>query len=461
MKKNYSFVSLLLWKISGNEIWLIKESPTVYNYYASQGLILLMTFLFASFCGTFAGYAFSDNTFIIYLFGFVWGFLVYSIDRMMVQSIDKVNVDQMGLIRKTYIYFFPRVFLGVLLALFMSSPLDHFLFKDQIEDQMQKNAQQSWIGFQDKLKSAMDLDGQKGNVNKKSLYIDQLRNALGKNPTTSIYIEAKNSYDNQYPNLLSIQKEKNMKFLEKNKALSNVPILYNNSAMRNRMDFKSNQYNIYMYKLSQYQKALASYNRIRNEILKYENIMNQEKEKYYYEINKKIQSQESELATISSHLDSDNKKLHERTENRKSFVESMHGFDTKFMTLLTHPDFGVQFLRWFIFLVFLVIEILPTWMKLNGKPTEYDLRLSLYRDNRIKQAKTNFASSEEILDKKHQLELSLLNEKENIRKNIELENYSKILNEMAKKQSAIAFAILNEWESQVVKESNYNEYINK
>jgi TM2 domain-containing membrane protein YozV len=81
-----------------------------------------MTFFFAAFCGAFAGNEFGSNIFITIFFGLIWGLLVYSIDQMMVQTIDKVYVDTISSSKKFWKYFFPRILLGCLLALFMSSP---------------------------------------------------------------------------------------------------------------------------------------------------------------------------------------------------------------------------------------------------------------------------------------------------------------------------------------------------
>lgn len=53
----------------------------------------------------------------------------------------------------------------------------------------------------------------------------------------------------------------------------------------------------------------------------------------------------------------------------------MRGFDTKFTTLFLMPNWGVQVLKWAIFLALLVIEILPTYLKLKTPVGQYDMKM--------------------------------------------------------------------------------------
>jgi hypothetical protein len=141
--------------------------------------------------------------------------------------------------------------------------------------------------------------------------------------------------------------------------------------------------------------------------------------------------------------------IDEKTESQKSFVENLRGFDTKFMTLLTHPNFGVQFLRWFIFLVFLLIEILPTWMKLMGKPREYDKKLDLIREKRVTEFEKVVQQDEQIAENKKKSEIQLAEDKEKQRCIKELENHQKMLDKLSIKYENITTQILDDWEEKV------------
>jgi hypothetical protein len=395
-----------------------------------------MTFFFAAFCGAFAGYDFGGNWWITILFGLIWGLLVYSIDQMMVQTIDKVYVDNLSVIKKFAVYFFPRLFLGILLALFMSSPLDHFLFEGQIKKQMQINADATWMRYQKELKGAMDIEGTQNELNNLQSNRDSLIIARSKYPNTVTFREAKDNYDREYPKLRPLEVDKNNKNYEKNGAWSKIPEDTLGRKIRN-----SKEYNTYLSKETEYKKAVTVYNNKNNEVKEYEAIRKQEIDKYQKDIENKIAKQDTLIDKSIKKLDSDKETIDVKTEEKKEFLEELTGFDTKFMTLLMHPDFGVQFLRWFIFLVFLMIEILPTWMKLMGKPKDYDIKLDEIKNEHVKEIQYEHKNAEI----QRQFEMELVIEQEKQRKSIELDNHKKILEQIAEKQYDMAQMILNEW----------------
>jgi len=460
-KRKYSNLQKAFWVVSGNEVWIIKECTTTYNYYTSQGLILFMTFLFASFCGAFAGTAFGNNWAITLLFGLIWGFLVYSIDRMMVQSIDKVHVEQLTVKKKFWVYFFPRLFLGILLAIFMSSPLDHYLFKEQIADQMQKNADATWMQYQNDLKSAMDLSGTENRQKDYKSDRDSLNIAKGKNPNTASFKEAKANYDREFPKLKPLETEKNNNNYEKNLAWNQIPTYYDTIKHENVKIRTSNEYQTYLVKRREYDNSVTAYNSKYTEIKNYQSIMADEIRKYEEELSTKIAKHDTIIDKLTNKIESINDTIDNKIQTKQDFLGKLQGFDTKFMTLLTHPDFGVQFLRWFIFLVFLMIEILPTWMKLMGKPTEYDLKLHQYKLKQVKAIEQSINQDDELFEIKKQSELELAVEKEKQRREIELENHKKILNNIAEKQNSISIAILDEWEEKVKNNSKVDDFVNK
>ncbi|MDR0602972.1 MAG: DUF4407 domain-containing protein [Bacteroidales bacterium] len=446
----YTLLQRVLWGISGNEIWLIKQCPTTYKYYSRQGLLFVTTFLFAAFCGGFAGHDFGGTWKITILFGLIWGLLVYSIDQMMVLTIDKVHVDKLSTAKKILIYFFPRIFLGILLALFMSSPLDHFLFKDQIEYQMQIDADSTWMKYERELKKTMDIEGTQNELKSYQSKKDSLSIAKGKNPNTVTFQEAQSNYERELPNLLTLEAKKNDKNSEKKIADSKVPI-----DSLGQQIISSDEYRVYLSKRTEYDRAVTDYNNKHKEVEEYKSIIKAEKEKYQKDLENRIAKQDTLVDKSIKKIESDKETVAVKTDEKQKFVKGLNGFDTKFMTLLTHPNFGVQFLRWFIFLVFLMIEILPTWMKLMGKPTEYDIKLDKIKNERIAELeKAIDEERQEAEDErkkaeiKRQSEIALVIEQEKQRYDIELENHRKILENIAEKQYNIAQMILSKWEEE-------------
>lgn len=449
MNKNWTFIQKVLWSISGNEVWIIKDCPTAYKYYARQGLLFIMTFFFAAFCGAFAGNEFGGDIKIMLLFGLIWGLLVYSIDQMMVQTIDKVYVDTISTKSKFLKYLFPRMFLGCLLAMFMSSPLDHYLFKEQIEDQMKKNADKSWMSYQSDLKKAMDIEGTQKRQKDYQANRDNLSKTIGESPTTITYQEASQNYQKENPKLLQLATIKDNRKTEKDKSWKTIPERYDDVKNRLVKNENTSAYRDYEEKTRLYNNANNEYAHKLKEVNGYKRIMREEVINHEKQISEKIRQQDDVIQKLSTKIENDNKTVSLGTTNRKLFVEKQNGFDTKFMTLLTHPNFGVQFLRWFVFLVFLLIEIIPTWMKLMGKPTEYDVKLDKIRKRRITELEVDIQQEEQIADIKKTTEIQIAIEKENHRKTIELDLYKNTLDEIQMKYENIAKSILQDWEDSV------------
>jgi len=453
MDKKVTMIQKIMWAISGNETWIIKDCPTDYKYYSRQGLLFVMTFFFAAFCGAFAGNEFGSNVFITIFFGLIWGLLVYSIDQMMVQTIDKVYVDTISSNKKFWKYFFPRILLGCLLALFMSSPLDHYLFREQIEDQMQKNADITWMAYQEKLKNAMDIEGTQSRQKSYQSSRDSLSTAKGKNPSTIAFKEAKENYDRENPKLSQLEISKNNKNSEKNQAWNRIPERYDTLTHKMVKIRNTSEWDFYIGKVTEYNNAVTTYNTKNKEVNGYADTMRAERIKYEKELDVKIQKQDTIISKLTDKLEDDNATIEDKTKDKQAFLESLQGFDTKFMTLLTHPNFGVQFLRWFIFLVFLLIEILPTWMKLMGKPREYDKKLDMTRKKRIKEFEKIVQQDEQIAENKKQSEIKLADEKEKQRQIKELDNHQKMLDKLSVKYENITSQILDDWEEKVKQEN--------
>jgi hypothetical protein len=450
----YTILQRLLWSISGNEVWLIKKFPTTYKYYSRQGLLFVMTFFFAAFCGAFAGYDFGGNWWITILFGLIWGLLVYSIDQMMVLTIDKVHVKDLSVKKKLGTYFFPRLFLGILLALFMSSPLDHFLFEGQIKKQMQINADSTWMRYHKELESVMKLEDTRKELDRLQRNKDSLDNAKNKDPKTIIFQEAKTSYDQESLRLRSLNDFRNNKEREKDMAWNRIP-----PDSLGQKDKTSREYFTYLSKQNEYDRAVKDYISKEKEVGGYKEIITKERTKYQEDLENRIKRQDTLVVKSAQQFSSNRETIDSKTKEKQDFLSQLDGFDTKFMTLLTLPDFGVQFLRWFIFLVFLMIEILPTWIKLMGQPTDYDIELDKIRkehleDIRHEREKAKIQRQSEMEDIQHerekakiqrQFEIERLIEQEKQRKSIELDNHKKILEQIAEKQYNIVQMILNEW----------------
>ncbi|NVN96645.1 DUF4407 domain-containing protein, partial [Candidatus Nomurabacteria bacterium] len=125
--KGYSRIQKFFWMISGSEISVLEKCPNDFNRHANIGLMIIMTAFFASSTAFIAGTTFvKDNIWGVVGFAAVWGMLIFSLDRSMVNSIKK---DPAWNKKQFWTYFWPRFILAIILSFFMTIPLDHIVFK--------------------------------------------------------------------------------------------------------------------------------------------------------------------------------------------------------------------------------------------------------------------------------------------------------------------------------------------
>jgi hypothetical protein len=142
-----NFLTEMLAKCSGAHIPTLEKCPTQAGKYASVGITIIFTGIFAAFSG---GYAFykvfnkevvnslgeTENTFFYgaILMGLLWGFMIFNLDRFIVMSMRKQNEFWRELVTAT-----PRIVLAIIISLVVAKPLEVRLFQDRITAQISDN----------------------------------------------------------------------------------------------------------------------------------------------------------------------------------------------------------------------------------------------------------------------------------------------------------------------------------
>lgn len=143
-EKIYSF----FWWLAGANSDILKEHIIDHNKYFQMGVAVFITAVMATFTGGFAiHYAinkgFDGEISIVTIIGALfWGFVILSLDRFLVISINKKGnaLIQPTWQKKFYFflkeltYAFPRVFLAILIAQVVLVPMELYFFKNQIEN---------------------------------------------------------------------------------------------------------------------------------------------------------------------------------------------------------------------------------------------------------------------------------------------------------------------------------------
>lgn len=120
-------ITRFFWFCSGAHEPLLKRLPTETNKYVGIGGTVFFTGLFAALAAGYALYTVFDSLVLAMFFGFLWGLMIFNLDRFIVSSMKKRNNAwsewKMAL---------PRLVFAVLLAIVISRPLELKIFEKEI-----------------------------------------------------------------------------------------------------------------------------------------------------------------------------------------------------------------------------------------------------------------------------------------------------------------------------------------
>lgn len=438
--KSYSVVQYIFWIIAGSEISVLKKCPNDYNRHANIGIMIFITSLFAGITSFIAGKTFvKDNNWGIFCFSIVWAFLIFSLDRSMVNSIKK-NPDAPD--KSLWGYFYPRLGLAIILSFFMSIPLDHIVFKEKIEYQMDKDVVRDWGRRQLELQSGLNVFADSAAIINFNNQSDKMENELNAGcaecPLDDYKVpkkeadrindyeipgllnsknKTKKAFDNYFEQLRRYQTPDGEKLINSGKVSWNTKLkslkVNKNTAILNYNN-KVAEMNTLITKANQICAAWKQDIRLRK--VRIDSL--------------KIKTEDRLIVNTDS--------VRIQSGDYKKELTDMRGFDTQFVTLFLMPNWGVQILKWLIFLALLVIEILPTFLKLKTPIGQYDWEM--YKNE-----------SETELEVKAKIE-SLktgIKDIEDYRMNSEIELNKKLIDKIVIIEENLANEMLDDWEDKV------------
>jgi hypothetical protein len=363
----------------------------------------------------------------------------------MVNSIKK---DPTQAEKSIWGYFAPRLVLAIILSFFMSIPIEHIVFSEKIAFQMNENNKDNWLKRQEELNKGYDTKKTETSLNIYTSNSDKLDKELQKDckecplPEYKTPIAAANQIDRNELPILAGNKRKTQKAVDDyfeilRKQQTNY---WNQNHSFNEQIDKIAAKNV---------KPDNELRRLYNENSIAKNQFNS-KDQEVYRLRREAQTacdnwkeekrkEKARIDTLKTKsqdlLIANNDSIRIQSDEYKKDIESMQGFDTQFVTLFLMPDAGVQVLKWLIFLALLVIEILPTFLKLKTPIGQYDWEM-------YKADKETEIQSTARLDK-FKTESS---EIENYRKDEEVKMNKNLIDKVVSIEERLANEMLEEWE---------------
>lgn len=113
---------------SGVDLQLIKDCANgEQNKYAAIGATVFFTALMATIACSYALFTIFDNLYSAIFFGFIWGLLIFNLDRFIVSTIKKRDSK-----RQEITQVIPRLLLAFIIAVVISKPLELKIFEKEI-----------------------------------------------------------------------------------------------------------------------------------------------------------------------------------------------------------------------------------------------------------------------------------------------------------------------------------------
>ncbi len=140
------------------------------NKYAGIGATVFFTALLAWIASAYALYTVFDNAYIAALFGLVWGFLIFNLDRFIVSTIRKRDSFLNELLQAS-----PRIVLAMIIAIVISKPLEIKIFQKEIDTVLLKEKNELAMANKKQVANYYKTD-----LDKNKAETDSLKSAIAK-----------------------------------------------------------------------------------------------------------------------------------------------------------------------------------------------------------------------------------------------------------------------------------------
>lgn len=131
-------IKRFFWYCAGADSEILKRSPySEHVRYASLGGIVLATGIMAGSAGGFGFYTVFKNEIGAIIFGFLWGLMIFNLDRFIVSSSGKGDGTD-AITWQEFKSAIPRLVLAVLLGLIISKPLELKIFEPEVNSKLQE-----------------------------------------------------------------------------------------------------------------------------------------------------------------------------------------------------------------------------------------------------------------------------------------------------------------------------------
>lgn len=138
---------------SGVNKSILNRTPTEINKYTGIGATIFFTGIFAWLASSYAIYTVFQSIFASVVFGFIWGLMIFNLDRYIVSTFKKSG----NFFRDSFTTL-PRLMLAVLIAIVIAKPLELKIFDTEIQSEIALMQQENLKEQEALVKSRFEKD---------------------------------------------------------------------------------------------------------------------------------------------------------------------------------------------------------------------------------------------------------------------------------------------------------------
>lgn len=435
-KRTKGFQRFLL-HCSGANIELIDKCPrSEHIKYIGIGATILITAVLAFFSGSYALFTIFEAKIVAILFGIVWAFMIFNLDRLIVSSMRKTA----GWGRQ-FLTALPRIILAIFIGFVISKPLEIRLLQTKIDKEIMSDSNQKEDELDQKCKDIQaDADSK----------ISNLKNEMTdkENNKPPLLMEMESNLEQLNIEKSGIEKQitkKNGPLEKKRTSLKNEVDNLENRAKQYERDFsseirtKNSEINSLTNKIRSNRKPLVD---IQSEIQDMESKKDEEFAFYNQEVkdlkiknNKKIEDLEKQ-ATLDIEQCKQETAKDKITYNRNSLIDYIIALE-----YATDDNKIVSWVSLFIITLFVLIETVPVLVKLITPKGPYDNMLQLVENLYEFKTQREINERNAILDK----EIRIQSEVSEAEISQELVNNQKILKNISEAHTELINEQIGIW----------------
>ncbi len=395
-----------LWICAGANRKVLRQCPTDYAKFAGIGGTILFTALMAMISGGYALYFVFNSVVKAIAFGIFWGLLIFNLDRFIVNTMYSDGKDTIS--RREFFSGLPRIIMAIFLGIVISTPLEMKIFEDRINSQLVKdNIERSNqvrevgnAGNSSNKESLKDFEAQRKELIAEKQRLDSERSAI----------------DNE------LQKA-NRELMEEGEGTALSGRIGRGPIYREKEELR---------------------NRIENQLKSWDERHEADLER----INASLATVNNQINNINNQINTNNNKIEEDAKN----TTEENGFCVRYEAFsnVKKDNISLEIVSVIIMLLFIIIEIAPTFFKMMIASGPYDdyLRAEMHR--------VRVLSDKRISDLNDEIntEIQISTQKNKERLEAEVLANRKLMERISNAQADLLQTAIDKWKEQELAKIN-------